>query len=76
MKKANNKTYQTPRITVVSFQVEEGFAGSEGRGIVEQSRDASTINFGVTEPNGRITEDASNHSGLGQYIDGSSIFGN
>lgn len=66
------KNYEAPTIKVVSFQVEGGFAGS-----ILQNGTATDgmINFGGY-PQGQVTHDASDHSGLGYYENGGSLFSN
>lgn len=79
MNKKNKKTnqvgnhdYVAPNVKVVAFMVEEGFGvGGSLKGSV-----SGTVTFGGTADMGLMDHtDANDHSGLGQYIDRGSIFG-
>lgn len=62
--------YQPPIVKVVSFQVEGGFAGSlQQNGTAENN----LIDFGGY-PQGQVTHDANDHSGLGYFENGGSLF--
>ena len=64
------KAYQAPAVKVVVFKVEDGFAS-----ILEESRSDGRINFGVDDDHGLMNHGEGDHSGLGQYQEGGSIFG-
>jgi len=64
-----NTIYQTPKVTVVNFKVEEGFAS-----ILSNSISATSVDFGG-ETNGLMNHSTGDHSGLGAYSDGGNIFG-
>ena len=63
-------TYQSPKITVVTFKVEDGFGS-----ITEESRSDGLINFGGDAEHGLMNHSTGDHSGLGQYQEGGNIFG-
>ena len=63
-------TYQSPKITVVTFKVEDGFGS-----IREAGRSDGPINFGGDDEHGLMNHSTGDHSGLGQYQEGGNIFG-
>ena len=70
MKKLKKSTtYQPPKVTIVFFKVEEGFAS-----ILSNSISATSVDFGG-ETNGLMNHSTGDHSGLGAYSDGGNIFG-
>ena len=64
-----NTIYQTPKVTVVNFKVEDGFAS-----ILSNSISATSVDFGG-ETNGLMNHSTGDHSGLGAYNNGGNIFG-
>ena len=71
MKKTKKSTiYQTPKVTVVNFKVEDGFASIQSRSI-----DNGIVNFGGDRDHGLMNHGSGDHSGLGQYGEGGNIFG-
>lgn len=71
MKKTKKSTiYQTPKVTVVNFKVEDGFGS-----IKEAGRSNGLINFGGDADHGLMNHSTGDHSGLGQYGEGGNIFG-
>ena len=71
MKETKKSTiYQTPKVTVVTFKVEDGFASIQSDSPVN----TSVFNFGG-ETNGLMTHSTGDHSGLGAYNNGGNIFG-
>ena len=67
------RQYEKPTVKVVTFVVEEGFGSIIGGGGTPSS---GSITFGGTPELGRMNHGTGDHSGLGQYGDGSNIFGN
>ena len=65
------KAYQAPAVKVVVFKVEDGFASITDSGTAEEG----LINFGVDRDHGLMNHGEGDHSGLGQYQEGGSIFG-
>ena len=71
MKKLKKSTtYQPPKVTIVFFKVEEGFASI----LSDSPVNTSVFNFGG-ETNGLMNHSTGDHSGLGQYGEGGNIFG-
>jgi hypothetical protein len=74
MKQQSNKLkmYDAPRIKVVSFTIEQGFAGTiQGRG---SAVTPSGVTFGGPQ-DGLMNHSTGDRSGLGFYNNGGNIFG-
>lgn len=76
MKQQSNKLkmYDAPRIKVVSFTIEQGFAGSSGIQGNGSAVSSTGVIFGG-QVDGLMNHSTGDRSGLGFYNDGGNIFG-
>ena len=66
------KHYEAPKLSVVSFKVEDGF---QSRGILQNGANDNGIIFGGSRETGGIDESGNNHTGLPQYGFDNDLFG-